>query len=380
MKIHTHTLRGHAPGTRRTVTSLHFGTPDSGRKAYLQASLHADEIPPMLVAQHLRGALAGLEQAGRLRGEVVLVPSANPLGLDQHVLEAPVGRFDLASGENFNRRYADLHAIVAPLLDDLRGTPQQNVASVRALLRDACATLPDLTELQCLRKTLLGLAIDADTVLDLHSDNEATLHLYTTPALWPHVEPLARELASPLTLLADGSGEEPFDEACSMVWQRLAKHLSVAKPRVQTGEAFAQACVAATIELRGERDVHHATAAADARAVLRYLAHRGHLELQEDRPMTPPTRTLVHPLAGSMPVPAPASGVLVYLRELGSTLVEGEPFAEIIDPVSGHVTTVRSPVDGFFFARDARRFVRSGARIAKISGALAVRRGNLMSA
>jgi predicted deacylase len=79
-------------------------------------------------------------------------------------------------------------------------------------------------------------------------------------------------------------------------------------------------------------------------------------------------------------VQAPASGVLVYLRELGSTLVEGEPFAEIIDPVSGHTMTVRSPVDGFFFARDARRFVRSGARIAKISGAFAMRRGNLMSA
>ena len=45
MKIHTHTLRGHAPGTCRTVTSLHFGKPGSGRKAYLQASLHADEIP-----------------------------------------------------------------------------------------------------------------------------------------------------------------------------------------------------------------------------------------------------------------------------------------------------------------------------------------------
>jgi len=380
MKIQTHTLRGHAPGTRRTVTSLHFGTPGSGRKAYLQASLHADEIPPMLVAQHLRAALAGLEQAGKLHGEVVLVPSANPLGLDQCLLESPVGRFDLASGENFNRRYADLHALVLPLLGDLRGTPQQNVATARALLRNACATLPDLTELQSLRKTLLGLAIDADTVLDLHSDNEATLHLYTTPALWPQVEPLARELRSPLVLLADDSGEAPFDEACSMVWQRLASHLSALRPRAQTSDAFAHACVAATVELRGERDVHHATAAADARAVLRYLAQRGHLQLQEDRPTTAPEPTLVHPLAGSMPVAAPVAGVLVYLRDLGTQLVEGEPFAEIIDPVSGHTTTIRSPVDGFFFARDARRFVRSGARIAKISGAYAVRRGNLMSA
>jgi len=59
------------------------------------------------------------------------------------------------------------------------------VAVARAALRAACAELPAGTELQSLRRTLLGLAIDADVVLDLHCDNEALLHLYTVPTSGP---------------------------------------------------------------------------------------------------------------------------------------------------------------------------------------------------
>ena len=59
----------------------------------------------MIVAHHLREQLLALEAEGRIEGEIVLVPSANPIGLAQRVLAAPVGRFDLANGMNFNRGY-----------------------------------------------------------------------------------------------------------------------------------------------------------------------------------------------------------------------------------------------------------------------------------
>ena len=74
-----------APGTQRTLRVHRYGTPGARPKAYFQATLHADEIPGLLVAQHL---LRGLEQAqaeGRIIGEVVVVPVANPIGLGQHV-------------------------------------------------------------------------------------------------------------------------------------------------------------------------------------------------------------------------------------------------------------------------------------------------------
>ena len=66
-------LAGATPGLQARLRVLRFGTPGAGPKAYIQAALHADETPALLVAQHLRERLLALEAAGRLRGEVVLV-------------------------------------------------------------------------------------------------------------------------------------------------------------------------------------------------------------------------------------------------------------------------------------------------------------------
>ncbi|MFZ2990266.1 succinylglutamate desuccinylase/aspartoacylase family protein, partial [Ideonella sp.] len=275
MQIRHHPLHAATPGTARELISLHFGTPGSGPKTTIQASLHADEVPAMLVAHHLRHGLARLEAEGRLAGEVVLVPVANPLGLSQRLLQQPIGRFDLASGENFNRHYADLvPAVLAQVEGRLGSDASANVALVRGALRSACAALPADSELASLRRTLLSLAADADTVLDLHCDNEAVLHLYTATPLWPQVAPLAQALQAELTLLATQSGDEPFDEACSMFWPRLSQALAERDP---DAAVLPEACVAITVELRGEAQVDHTLAARDAQGLLDYLAWRGQI-------------------------------------------------------------------------------------------------------
>ncbi|MDD7960705.1 succinylglutamate desuccinylase/aspartoacylase family protein, partial [Klebsiella pneumoniae] len=70
-------------------------------KSYIQASLHADELPGMLTATLLLRRLAALEEAGQLRGEIVVVPVANPIGLAQQVMGDNLGRFELGSMKNF---------------------------------------------------------------------------------------------------------------------------------------------------------------------------------------------------------------------------------------------------------------------------------------
>ena len=49
-----HSLLSPSLGSYKTLTSFHFGTPGRGPKVYIQASLHAEELPGMLVAHHLR--------------------------------------------------------------------------------------------------------------------------------------------------------------------------------------------------------------------------------------------------------------------------------------------------------------------------------------
>ena len=178
-------------GTRREFVSFHFGTPGAGEKIYVQASLHADEIPAMLTAWRLKQRLIELENAGRIRGEVILVPVANPIGLSQHVLGQFLGRFELNSGHNFNRSFS-LPAAAA-LIERIGGQWTQDADSNTRLLRRAvCEMLAEVkpkNEFESLRREMLIMAADADVILDLHCSLEATMHLYTSPASWPAVEP-----------------------------------------------------------------------------------------------------------------------------------------------------------------------------------------------
>lgn len=301
MRSEHHILTHCTPGTTRELVSLHFGDASRGPKALIQASLHADEPPGLLVAYHLRRELAALESEHRIHGEIVLVPMANPVGSAQRLLGRALGRFELAGGENFNRNYADLSAATySSLRAEIDAGHTPTVSAVRAALRAASQQLPAHSELQCLRKTLLRLAIDADLVLDLHCDNEAVLHLYTATPVWPAVEPLARLLGAEVALLAEESGGDPFDEACSMLWTRLRRRY-----REHTGKeaAWPDACVAVTVELRGETDVCHDLAQRDARAILAWLTHRGMIDAA--LPEMPPLIRQPRPLEGSVPVLTP---------------------------------------------------------------------------
>ena len=103
-----------------------------------------------------------------------------------------------------------------------------------------------------------------------------------------------------------------------MTWPRLAEELTKRLGRPVT---LPHACIAVTVELRGEHDVDHALAAADADALLAYLAWRGLLDGAPAR--LPALACEPTPVAGSIPVVAPHGGVVVFLRELGGTVRRG---------------------------------------------------------
>jgi predicted deacylase len=371
MQTRHHPLLTQSLGTQREIVSFHYGTPGEGPKAYIQASLHADELPGMLVAQHLRRHLATLESAGHLRGEVVVVPVANPIGLSQWLLREPIGRFDAATGQNFNRHYPGLtDAVWSRVESSLGADPDENVRLIRSALREQVALLPAASELESLRRTLLRLACDADIVLDLHCDTEAVLHMYTGTPLWPQAEVLARYLGAEVSLLASDSGDQPFDEASSQLWWTLAERAGSTRP-------VPAACLAATLELRGSRDVSDALATRDAVALVNFLAHRRLLAIDVVPP--PATTPISLPLAGSEPLEAPSSGLVVWMKSPGQWVKKGEPIAQLIDPINDEAVWLRSPTDGLLYARESRRFATAGMRLAKIAGERATRTGKLMS-
>lgn len=372
MHIQTHALRGAGSGSSRAVTSLHFGQP-GGRRALLQASLHADEIPAMLVAQHLRRRLTELEAAGRLHGEILLLPACNPIGLGQQVWGRLQGRFELGSGQNFNRHYPALAldaAARAEAAGGLGADPDTNAHLLSRALHQALDACQPQSELEALRQTLLRLALDAELVLDLHCDNEAVMHFYSNPHYEAQAAQLGRCLQAPLGLMALESGDQPFDEAVSSIWPALRAHFGDRHPLPLRG-------FSATVEHRGETDVAHELAAQDAEGLLRFLGSQGFItEMSEPAPYA--SRLL--PLAGCMPIVAPHAGLLVWSLPVGSEVAAGQRLAELIDPISGESTALCSPVDGLHFARELQRWAQAGQSVAKVAGAQALRSGKLLSA
>ena len=356
-------LLGNSPGTERHLLVHRYGTPGQGKKAYLQASIHADETPAMLTLHHLARLLDEAEAEGTVEGEIVLVPYANPIGLSQFINGNHSGRYDMGGGGNFNRNWPDLFQGLPEALDGKLGAnADANVAAVRAALRNFLAAQEASNEMQSLRLTLARLAVDADLVLDIHCDDEALMHLFLIPAHWPLAAPLAAELGCAAVMLADDSGGGSFDECFSTPWTRLQS----AFPE----HPIPPACLAATVELRGYCDVSDELAAGDARALFRSLQHLGYLA-GEPGPAPAPLCDATD-LEATEFLRADSAGILAYGAAPGDRVKKGDIVAWLVDPAAEDLDQARRPqyagTDGLILSRQAMKYVAPGKPIAKIVG------------
>jgi predicted deacylase len=357
-----------SPGTARHIKLHRYGNAGAAPKVYLQAALHANELPAMLVAQHLIALLDAADSAGRITGEIVVVPVANPIGLGQVVDGVQLGRYELTSGQNFNRGFVDHTAALAERVKSLLGADgAANSALIRREWRALVLEQQPTTELASLRRHLLSQAVDADIVLDLHSADEALVHLYFGAARWPDGADLSAEIGSAATLLAADSGGEPFDEVFGNIWAKLRALLG-------PGHPVDDAALSATIEYRGHGDVEDALAETDAQALLRFLMRRGAVAGDPG--------TLASPLCAATPLDAvdimiaPVGGCLVYRVPLGAQVRAGDTVAEIVDPLAEDParqrTSILSATDGVFYQRRALHLVRPGQSCGKIAGSRAL--------
>lgn len=367
MLRHNHEL----PGSPHRLTVLGFGAAGTGRKAYLQAGLHADEFPGMLVLRLLAGHLAEAEARGAVHGEILLVPQANPIGLAQTETSFLSGRLESGTGENFNRNYPDLSDLGSLSLGP---DAASNVDTIRAAMSARLAAMQPETPLAHLRHRLLTLAHDADLVLDLHADNEAEPHMYVGPALWPAAEDIAAAIDARAVLLCELSGGSPFDEACAAPWWGLAAN--------HPGLPVPPGCLAATLELGSNDDVDPERAADQAMALLRMLAGRGFVDgVAGGEPGGYPALSCrATALTAMAQLRSPVTGLVAYHRRLGDRVRQGDLVATVIDPL-GEETELRAETDGRLFARHSQPYAWPGRVIGKIAGDVPLdgRTGNLLS-
>lgn len=369
MRTETAPLPGDAPGLTRTLTRHVWGSPGARPKVHLQAALHADEMPGVLVAQHLMDLLDAAEEAGHITGEIAVVPLANPIGFAQWIAHKPQGRQELESLENPNRHFPDLATLAAPLVADrLTDDAAGNVAIIRTAFLDALTAESPRTDLHALRRQLLLWSIDADVMLDLHCDHHATLHFYASPAQPGTTTLLAKSTGSTLALIEEISGGHACDEAHTAPWAILARRFPDAP--------IPPGCFAATLEYRGQHDVDDKTAHTDAQNLMSFLGAIGALTHQ--RP--PQHHDCPHlPLKGAVEAFAPAGGVVVWHHAPGDMVRKNEILADVIDPVTRVRHPVPAPVAGNLFRIELWRSCLRGQGLAHVAGTDPIRSGDLLS-
>jgi uncharacterized protein len=363
-------LTGDAPGTGRHLTCLRFGAQGARPKVYLQAGLHADEMPGVLVLQHLIALLEQASAEGRTLGEVLVVPAANPIGLSQWVFQRPLGRMEADSLHNFNRGFPDLATRAGDLVDGQLGDdPATNAGLIRAALVQAVAEAKaqartDMVEGQL---TLLGWSIDADHVLDLHCDHQAVMHLYASPARPADTSLLCRCTGAKLALIQDVSGGHAFDEAHTVPWLRL---------RQRFGDRVPEGCFSATLEYRGQFDVSDALAAGDAAGLMAYLVGVGAV-LGDAAPLHPDAPHL--PLGGAGEVFAPQGGVVTWDARPGDPVAEGQVLGHVTDPMTRVRLPIRASNAGLLFRLELWRSCLRGQSLAHVAGKTVLHDGDLLS-
>ena len=344
-KIH---LPSMTPGTTRSIDWLRFGYAGVRPKVYIQAAIHANELPGAMALHHLMPMLAKADRTRRIKGEVIVVPTVNPIGQSQLVGNDHPGRYDLLSRDNFNRNWPDLSGPVAERVGPRLGRDAAtNVDLIRKAALASLKAMKPVNELQAMRVEILKLSINADIVLDLHCDMDAVLHLFTAaPDIKGAAQDLAAELGAQATLY-----NEPFAQALTFsgvngaMWPRLAARFPDA--------AIPQACFSSTVELRSQHDVNHERGASDASNLYRYLVRRGVIAGRV-RPL-PRLKSAPTPISGMDVGYCPVRGFIVYRLAAGAKLKKGDVVCEIIDPADPRGPKARTPMlsrtDGVLFSR-----------------------------
>lgn len=168
-QLHQTTLAGDTPGAATTLYWYTAGPEDAATRVHLQAALHADEQPGTMALHHLLPRLREADAAGQLKARFTIFPSVNPLGLGNFSLRHHIGRYDIETGVNYNRRWPDLYPRVADqIAGQLGQDPAANIALIRQAVLDWIDTQRPQTAIQQLRLLVLRSAAAADIVLDLH--------------------------------------------------------------------------------------------------------------------------------------------------------------------------------------------------------------------
>ena len=176
-----------------------------------------------MLLHHLLPMLRDADAAGQLRARFTVMPSVNPLGMQQLLLRHHIGRYDPATGINHNRRWPDLFAVARRAHRPLSATTR---GSTSPLIRKAVAPWIDAQQ----PRTAAAAAAAAHPARVPRRRLRArpplrqrlpALHLHLA-RLMPELQDLSDWMGAAATLTAADSGGGSFDEVLPQLYRKVA--------------------------------------------------------------------------------------------------------------------------------------------------------------
>ncbi len=338
MKTTIEKLPGETEGVSYELTVFRFkGASRQAPTAYIQAALHAGELPGVVAVHALMPLLRNAEAEGRIAGDITIVPAANPIGRAQYMFGELEGRFHLGTRTNFNRDF--------PLLGrpDKSALPQLGPAS---------------TVDRRLKHLLVGLSMGHDIVLDLHCDDEGVPYLYVPAQLWPAMQDCAAAMGVEAVILWDGASGAAFEEA--------AIHPYLQMPPAKAG---LDRRVVTTVEFRGLADVYSRHAKSDAEGIYRLLATRG--VIADGKAAKPKKFSgIAAPINHVDLIAMPRAGAILFHVDPGQRVRKGAKLATIVHTPGERdgALDILAPQAGYVLTRVSKRSGRAGDDIIKLIG------------
>jgi len=314
-----------ASGAALTVPVYRLKGDEHSPSVYIQANMHGAEVQGNAVIFQLLELLKNTD----IKGDITLVPYANPVGCNHKNGEYTLGRFDPITGMNWNRMYHFDADMIKPFVRESIGKDDSTIEkNFKKLMIDSIEqklehNIFGLTTGQRMAYQLQRLAHQADYVLDLHTGPISSKHLYCPE----YAKESAKYFDIPHTLLIPNSFDGALDEATFCPWWDLQEafaelgiEFSISSETLNK-ESF-------TVELGSQEQIDLDVALEDAKSIMNYLHYKKVIAAPKYQAKEM-TRYACY-LKDYKAFYSPMGGMVDYLAEFGKPLPAGEPLARIL--------------------------------------------------